>query len=66
MNAAVFGYSAPTLVNIDGFALKAVTVGGIASGIGLVADVWFLVVYNGSDAAKFQVRPSPCFTQSST
>lgn len=54
LNAAVFGYSAPTLVDIDSVAMKAVTVGGIASGIGLVADVWFLVVYNGSDASKFQ------------
>ncbi|GJE97821.1 hypothetical protein PsYK624_140430 [Phanerochaete sordida] len=54
LNAAVFGYSTPTLVDIDSIAMKAVTVGAIASGIGLVADVWFLVVYNGSDAAKFQ------------
>lgn len=55
LNAAVFGYSTPTLFDIDSLALRSVTVGGIASGIGLVADVWFLVFYSGADVVKFQV-----------
>lgn len=59
LNAAVYGYSAGTLFDVDGLALRSVTLGSIASGIGLVADVWFLVVYSGADVAKFQVRPSP-------
>lgn len=52
----MFGYSAPTLFDIDSVALRSVTVGSIASGIGLVADVWFLVFYSGADVVKFQVR----------
>jgi hypothetical protein len=39
--------------------MRAVTVGSIASAIGVICDVWFLIVYSGSDGAKFQVR----FTQ---
>ena len=57
LNAAVFGYSSPSLFDFDSLALRSVVVGGIASGIGLVADVWFLVFYSGADVVKFQVRP---------
>ncbi|KIP03921.1 hypothetical protein PHLGIDRAFT_110314 [Phlebiopsis gigantea 11061_1 CR5-6] len=56
LNAAVFGYSSPSLIDIDSLALRSVVVGGIASGIGLVADVWFLVFYSGADVVKFQRR----------
>lgn len=56
LNAAVFGYSAPTLFDIDSLALRSVTIGSVVSGIGLVADVWFLVFYSGADVVKFQVR----------
>ncbi|PSR72064.1 hypothetical protein PHLCEN_2v12045 [Hermanssonia centrifuga] len=56
LNAAVFGYSAGTLYEIDGFALRSVTFGSITAAIGLVADVWFLFLYSSVDVAKFENR----------
>ncbi|KAI0687977.1 hypothetical protein BC835DRAFT_1419527 [Cytidiella melzeri] len=56
LNAAVFGYSsgATTLFAMDGVALRSVTVGSIASGIGLVIDAWFLVLYSSGDVDRFR------------
>lgn len=37
--------------------MKAIAVGSVASGIGLVIDAWFLLVYCNATPAKFQVSP---------
>lgn len=61
LNAAVFGYSSGTLFEMDGIALRSVTVGSIAAGIGLVIDAWFLVLYSSGNIERFQVC-SPLFS----
>ena len=39
---------------MDSIALRSVTVGSIASGIGLVIDAWFLVLYGSGDVDRFR------------
>ncbi|KAH7889056.1 hypothetical protein F5I97DRAFT_1935422 [Phlebopus sp. FC_14] len=56
LDAAVFGFSSGSLFTVDSVAKRAIAIGSIASGIGLSIDAWFLMVYNGADAAKFQTR----------
>jgi hypothetical protein len=57
LNAAVFGYSSSdTVFPIDGLAYRSVTVGSIASGIGLVIDAWFLMLYSSGDVERFKRR----------
>lgn len=36
--------------------MRSITIGSIASGIGLLADAWLLVFYSGADPVKFQVN----------
>lgn len=60
LNGAILGYSSPSFFNIDGIALKAVTVGTIASAIGLVTDVWFIIVYNSVSPNQFKVSTVYC------
>ncbi|OJT05628.1 Deubiquitination-protection protein dph1 [Trametes pubescens] len=71
IDAAVFGFASDATFIVDGFARSVVAIGAIAAGIGLVSDAWFLVLYSGANAVKFQVsrripssrqrahRPSP-------
>ena len=40
---------------IDGIALRAVVCGSVVAAVGLVADVWFLVIYNGMAEEQFKV-----------
>ena len=54
-NGAIFGFSSPSFFDVDRTAKAAVRIGSIASGVGLVVDVWFIVVYG--DATSFAVRP---------
>lgn len=56
VNAAVLGYSSPSLFVIDGVALHAVTIGSTASAIGIFVDAVFLFSYSGADPIKFEVR----------
>ncbi|CDO68495.1 hypothetical protein BN946_scf184499.g20 [Trametes cinnabarina] len=56
IDAAVFGFAPGALFVVDGFSKSVVAIGAIAAGIGLVTDTWFLVLYSGANAEKFQVR----------
>lgn len=56
LNAAVFGFTPDATFSIDGLAKRAIAIGSIAAGIGLVADAWFIVAYSGADVTKFRVR----------
>ncbi|KAN0091511.1 hypothetical protein V8E55_005077 [Tylopilus felleus] len=54
LNAGVFGFSSASTFAISHFSMKAIAVGSVASGIGLVIDAWFLLVYCNATPAKFQ------------
>ncbi|KAI0328437.1 hypothetical protein GY45DRAFT_1326295 [Cubamyces sp. BRFM 1775] len=54
IDSAVFGFAPGSMYVIDGFSQSVVAIGAIAAGIGLVTDAWFLVLYSGSSAEKFQ------------
>ncbi|EIW63722.1 uncharacterized protein TRAVEDRAFT_41151 [Trametes versicolor FP-101664 SS1] len=54
IDAAVFGFESDATFIVDGFARSVVAIGAIAAGIGLVSDAWFLVLYSGANAVKFQ------------
>ncbi|KAI0352199.1 hypothetical protein OH77DRAFT_1498079 [Trametes cingulata] len=54
IDAAVFGFAPDALFVVDGFSQSVVAIGAIAAGIGLVSDAWFLILYSGANAAKFQ------------
>ncbi|KAI0776335.1 hypothetical protein BD413DRAFT_265646 [Trametes elegans] len=54
IDAAVFGFSPDAMFAVNGFARSVVAIGSIAAGIGLVSDAWFLVLYSGASAVKFQ------------
>ncbi|KAG2747055.1 hypothetical protein P692DRAFT_20570693 [Suillus brevipes Sb2] len=54
LDAAVFGFSSSSLFPVNAFAQSAIALGSVASGIGLAIDGWFLLVYSGANAKKFQ------------
>ncbi|OAX36532.1 hypothetical protein K503DRAFT_744218 [Rhizopogon vinicolor AM-OR11-026] len=54
LDAAVFGFSSGSLFSVDSFARSSIAIGSVASGIGLAIDGWFLLVYGGANATKFQ------------
>ncbi|KAI0829114.1 hypothetical protein BC628DRAFT_1409086 [Trametes gibbosa] len=54
IDAAVFGFAPDASFIVDGFSRSVIAIGSIAAGIGLVSDAWFLVLYSGANAAKFQ------------
>ncbi|KAI0658266.1 hypothetical protein C8Q70DRAFT_994149 [Cubamyces menziesii] len=54
IDSAVFGFAPGSMYVIDGFSQSVVAIGAIAAGIGLVTDAWFLVLYSGASAEKFQ------------
>ncbi|KAG1751903.1 hypothetical protein EDB19DRAFT_1674466 [Suillus lakei] len=54
LDAAVFGFSSSSLPSVNTFAQSAIALGSVASGIGLAIDGWFLLVYSGANAKKFQ------------
>ncbi|KIK41245.1 hypothetical protein CY34DRAFT_68801, partial [Suillus luteus UH-Slu-Lm8-n1] len=54
LDAAVFGFSSSSLFSVNTFAQSAIALGSVASGIGLAIDGWFLLVYSGANAKKFQ------------
>ncbi|KAI0370138.1 hypothetical protein BV20DRAFT_322538 [Pilatotrama ljubarskyi] len=54
IDAAVFGFAPDALFVVDGFSQSVVAIGAIAAGIGLVSDAWYLILYSGANAAKFQ------------
>ncbi|KAI0094165.1 hypothetical protein BDY19DRAFT_988042 [Irpex rosettiformis] len=66
LNAAVFGYSSgsTTLFSLDSTALRSVTIGSIASGIGLVIDAWFLILYSSSSVDRFRRLAADVFPSS--
>jgi hypothetical protein len=51
----VFGFSSSSLFSVNTFAQSSIALGSVASGIGLAIDGWFLLVYSGANAKKFQV-----------
>lgn len=54
LNAAVFGLGSDTLFVVDCLAKRAIVVGSIAAGLGIVIDAWFLITYSASSVTKFQ------------
>ncbi|KAG2135799.1 hypothetical protein DEU56DRAFT_806572 [Suillus clintonianus] len=54
LDAAVFGFSSSSLFSVNNFAQSSIAIGSVASGIGLAIDGWFLLVYSGANAKKFQ------------
>ncbi|KAI0756048.1 hypothetical protein C8Q80DRAFT_1126102 [Daedaleopsis nitida] len=56
IDAAVFGFGSDALFAVHGFSKESVSLGGIAAGIGLVFDAWFLVRYGGANVQQFQAR----------
>ena len=58
MNTAVFAISPHSLFQIHPYAQTAIAVSGIASGLGIATDAWFLLRYNWIDLKTFIVR---CF-----
>ncbi|KAG1725260.1 uncharacterized protein EDB91DRAFT_1168896 [Suillus paluster] len=54
LDAAVFGFSSSSLFSINSFAQSSIALGSVASGIGLAIDGWFLLIYSGANAKKFQ------------
>ncbi|KAJ8596562.1 hypothetical protein M405DRAFT_856328 [Rhizopogon salebrosus TDB-379] len=54
LDAAVFGFSSGSLFSVDSFARHSIALGSVASGIGLVIDGWFLLIYGGASSEKFQ------------
>lgn len=56
LDAAVFGFSSSSLFSVNNFAQGSIALGSVASGIGIAIDGWFLLVYSGANAKKFQVN----------
>ncbi|KIK37333.1 hypothetical protein CY34DRAFT_92923, partial [Suillus luteus UH-Slu-Lm8-n1] len=54
LDAAMFGFSSSSLFSVNAFAQSAIALGSVASGIGFAIDGWFLLVYSGANAKKFQ------------
>ncbi|KAG1806104.1 uncharacterized protein BJ212DRAFT_1389562 [Suillus subaureus] len=54
LDAAVFGFSSSSLFSVNTFARSSIALGSVASGIGIAIDGWFLLVYSGANAKKFQ------------
>lgn len=54
LDAAVFGFSSSSLFSVNNFAQGSIALGSVASGIGIAIDGWFLLVYSGANAKKFQ------------
>lgn len=54
LDAAVFGFSSGSLFSVNAFARSSIALGSVASGIGIAIDGWFLLVYSGANAKKFQ------------
>ncbi|KAG2148700.1 uncharacterized protein EDB93DRAFT_1144346 [Suillus bovinus] len=54
LDAAVFGFSTSSLFSVNTFAQGSIALGSVASGIGLAIDGWFLLLYSGANAKKFQ------------
>ncbi|KAG2073999.1 hypothetical protein BDR04DRAFT_1093640 [Suillus decipiens] len=54
LDAAVFGFSSVSLFSVNAFARSSIALGSVASGIGIAIDGWFLLVYSGANAKKFQ------------
>jgi hypothetical protein len=59
VDTTVFGFSPGNLFNVDGVAKRSLIISSVAAATGLFVDVWFVFVYSGADAGKFQV--SRCF-----
>jgi hypothetical protein len=54
LDAAVFGFSSSSLFSVNTFAKSSIALGSVASGIGIAIDGWFLLVYSGANAKRFQ------------
>ncbi|GBE77175.1 hypothetical protein SCP_0100470 [Sparassis crispa] len=54
IDAAVFGFNPGTLFDTDGAMQRVVAFGAISAGLGIVFDAWFLFLYSGANATKFQ------------
>ncbi|KAG2101341.1 uncharacterized protein F5147DRAFT_709205 [Suillus discolor] len=54
LDAAVFGFSSSSLFPVNSFAQGSIALGSVASGIGIAIDGWFLLVYSGANAKRFQ------------
>lgn len=54
LDAAVFGFSSSSLFSVNTFARSSIALGSVTSGIGIAIDGWFLLVYSGANAKKFQ------------
>ena len=59
VDTTVFGFSPGNLFNVDSVAKRSLIISSVAAATGLFVDVWFVFVYSGADAGKFQV--SRCF-----
>ncbi|KAI0312830.1 hypothetical protein OF83DRAFT_1086747 [Amylostereum chailletii] len=54
LGTTVFGFSPDSIFGVDTLAKRALTLSTISAALGLAIDAWFIFLYSGADALKFQ------------